>query len=545
MTGQLSPDTRVDSLVDIDLHITSHSPFGKTSLSVEIARPDGTVVATYTDPRLPVGRAGAHHTFRIPLKGADLWWIWELGDQPLYTATITAQSDGVPSHTVTRRFGIRTLSRGEGTSLYLNGHRIFQRGANYLSDQFLSLSSAERYETDLRLVKEANLNTIHPFCVVERQEFYDICDEIGLLVYQDFPLWMMASNESDLVRRALPQGRALIEQWGHHPSIAIWNLGSQPSQANFTKLSAALTEQARRLDPTRVVNQANAAFAYDGEDTHPTRSFFWHQDTGAEMADKHDWRFDTHIYAGWYFWEASDVGGVPREHLEMITEFGAQSLPRRETLEAIIPPDDLFPPRWSSYAARCCQVDHLLGHVPVGDSLDEFIADSQDYQARVLREHIEFYRRHKFDPCNGAHLFAFGDCWPAITWSIVEYDRTPKAAYETVRRAMAPLQVFLAPSSPRAPFNTWRLEATVVNDLLLPVDGDIAVVADYFDADGKCGSAKTTQPCQVDGLSSRSLDVDLAAPPKQTERAKIRLSVFDPDERCTNSYLIDVQFEDT
>jgi len=56
-------------------------------------------------------------------------------------------------------------------------------------------------------------------------------------------------------------------------------------------------------------------------------------------------------------------------------------------------------------------------------------AASQDYQAEFLQRHTEHYRRHKFAPCNGAHMFCFNDCWPAITWSVIDFDRQPKAAY--------------------------------------------------------------------------------------------------------------------
>jgi beta-mannosidase len=387
---------------------------------------------------------------------------------------------------------------------------------------------------------------MHPFCVVERQEFYDLCDEIGLLVYQDFPLWMMVSNDSDLVRRALPQARSLLRQWGHHPSIAIWNFGSQPSVANFKKISAVLAEQARRLDPSRVVSQANAAFARDGDDTHPTRSFFWQEEAGVEMANAYDWRFDTHIYAGWYYGEASDVENVPKEHLELVTEFGAQALPRRTTLEQIIPAEDLYPPKWSSYAARCCQVDILRNRVSIGESLDEFIANTQRYQADVLRTHIEYYRRHKFTPCNGAHIFAFSDCWPAVTWSIIEYDRTPKAAYEVVRRAMAPLQVFLAPLEEEMTADTWRLRMTVVNDLLTPVVGELRVAASYFDDDEKCGSATASRPCQVDAMGSREFNgMELTLPLKGFDRAELQLTVVDSIEECSNEYVIHLPSEHT
>ncbi len=223
--------------------------------------------------------------------------------------------------------------------------RFFQRGANYLSDQFLSLMDRERYAKDINLLKEANLNTVHTFCVVEKQVFYDLCDAAGLLVYQDFPIWLMADNSSDLVRRAIGQAQELIDQFGNHPSIGIWNYGSQPSPANFEKLCSALALYARRNDPGRIVNQANAIFAFTERNyIHSERSFFWDPEYAGRVAQSYDWRFDTHWYLGWYVGEMEDLREVASQHLQLVTEYGAQSLPRQETLASFISLEGLYPP---------------------------------------------------------------------------------------------------------------------------------------------------------------------------------------------------------
>jgi beta-mannosidase len=325
----------------------------------------------------------------------------------------------------------------------------------------------ERYATDVKLVRGANLNTIHPFCVVERQAFYDACDEAGILVYQDFPIWMMAETTSDFVRRALGQQEEILEQFGNHPCIGIWTYGSQPSSANFEKLCSALVHRARQLDPSRIAHQANAAFVSDEEAyTDSVRSFFWTAEYGDEIQKKYDWRYDVHLYFGWYSAEMDELHQVPQEWLQLVTEYGAQSLPRTETLASFISAEQLWPMNWKAYARRCCQVERQLRRVPLAGSLDEYVEATQAYQARLVKYHTEFYRRHKFRPCNGAHVFCFNDCWPAITWSVVEYDRTPKLAYHAVQQSMAPLQVLLdcmdhAPTVAQA----TEFPLCVVNDL--------------------------------------------------------------------------------
>jgi beta-mannosidase len=108
-----------------------------------------------------------------------------------------------------------------------------------------------------------------------------------------------------------------------------------------------------------------------------------------------------------------------------------------------VPEEALFPPVWSSYTRRCFQPEYQFLYIPQPQSLEQFIEDSQAYQARFIQFHTEYYRRHKFRPCNGAHLFCFNDCWPALTWSVVDYYRKPKAGFMALQRAMAPLQALL------------------------------------------------------------------------------------------------------
>jgi beta-mannosidase len=384
-------------------------------------------------------------TLWLELPEARLWYPWDLGEQPLYRLTASLESTMGVSDSVQSTFGIRSILRESGWNVSVNGHRIFQRGANYLSDQFLSRMGRERYATDVALAREANLNTLHPFCVVEKQEFYDECDRQGMLVYQDFPMWLMMSNASELVRRSVGMMERLVGQFGHHPSIFVWNCGSQPSKANFEKLAHALVREARRQDPSRIAHQANALLDYvDIQGVirrNPVGDFHWSEETAEAYATHYDWRVDTHQYFGWYYErELSDLDRVPARYLELVTEYGAQALPDRAVLESIVPSDRRFPPHWPSYAVRCFQRDEQLRYIPEPPSLEAFIASSQEYQARFIQYHTEYYRRHRFAPCNGAHLFCFNDCWPAITWSVVDYERNPKLGYEALRRAMAPVQ---------------------------------------------------------------------------------------------------------
>ena len=458
-------------------------------LELRLLGPDGAPVHAASDTRRLAPGANPVSAV-VTLEDPALWWPWDLGRPDLHTAVLTVRAGDTASE-ARARFGIRSVER-DGSGLLVNGVPCFQRGANYLSDIDLARMDRARYARDVELLRGANLNTVHPFCVVERPEFYELCDEQGLVVYQDFPVWLEMDPSGETLRRAQAQVLELVETLFNHPSVCIINLASQPSRAQFEKASSALALTAARADRTRVVSQANATFAYtDGYDTHPVRSFFWPLEYGEQAHRRQDWRWDAHLYAGWYFGEADDLETMPEDHLRLVTEFGAQALPDAASLRELLG-DAAWPPHWPAYAARGAQPE-LLSARAHGETLEELVERSQDYQAQLVRAHVEFYRRHKGRPCHGAHVFCFNDCWPSISWSLVQHDRTPKAAYDALRRAMAPVQAFLAGE---------QLAVTVVNDTREAIDATLRWVVD--------GSAIAERPVAVPALGLT--DVDSPAP---------------------------------
>lgn len=401
--------------------------------------------------------------FHIP--DARLWWTWDLGTPNRYEIIIELVCNRVLSdrHVITT--GFRQIDIGAGWSLRLNGLPFYQRGANYLSDIDLSTMTRARYDADAALFKAANLNTVHPFAVVEAESFYDACDATGLLVYQDFPIWMMSSPDSGTVRAALRQFDDMLVRLGQHPSIAIWNMGSQPSVANFEKLCSALVRHARQKDPTRIAHHGNSAISYEtGTDIHPSRSFFWSEASAERFEARYGWRRDCHMYPGWYFGGPEAIAEVPPSHFALVTEFGAQALPGRDMLERFIPKGTKDIP-WNALAARCAQPALLKRHCRDAKTLDDLIDHSQRYQATVVRHDIEFIRSQKSPANHGLHVFAFADCWPAVTWSLLDYDRNPKRAYHALVRAMEPVQVFLSDYLSVLEHGAGQLELTIVNDL--------------------------------------------------------------------------------
>ena len=409
----------------------------------------------------------------IDVDDPQLWWPWDMGEQNLYRFTLSVKDGTTVLDSLSDRVGLRDLKKKKGTwESYINGERIFGKGPNYLSEQFQSNKTREKYEEDVRFMKEANMNMVRVYIVVEKEAFYDICDEKGVLVYQDFPMAGRMSNTGDLVRRALPQAEDMINQLYNHPSIIIWCWGAQPGIKNFEKLGAALAATSEQEDPYRFVQQGSSVWLW------------------RIAKEKYDWPIDYHLLAGWFhsdlrfgpflFLDRSECNSgdsveelkiKEKALLEFVSEYGPpEALPEMDSLKKIIPEKDRWPVNWEVYEHHRLHGDILKRFIETPESLEHLIELSQEYQAFHLKYHTEFYRRHKFNPCNGALFFQFKDCWPAVTAAVVDYYGKKKKAYFTLQRACNPIHVMLDWPEVKGeePGSTFFKKISVVNDYLHP-----------------------------------------------------------------------------
>jgi beta-mannosidase len=491
----------------------------------------------------------SEHELWVEVAEPRLWWPWDMGEQNLYRFMVSAtDAGGAVLDEVSDRIGLRHLRQVPGTwECYVNGKRIFCRGPNYLSEQLQSNMTRAKYEADVRLMREANMNMVRVYCVVEKEEFYDVCDELGMLVLQDFPAQGALSDSSDLVRRAVPQGRDMVNQLYHHPSIIIWALGEQPSIENFEKLCHALVTAAGEEDPTRFLQQGACVWEWQ------------------IAREKYDWPIDYHLLCGWfppdmnYLFKpfrtlpdsegpagnsVADLAHKKRELLEFVGEFGPpESLPNLESLCRFLPENERWPLDWKALERRCVHGAIMLRWIPEPQSLQQLIDDSQDYQAFLYKYHVEFYRRHKFDPCNGCLFFHFKDCWPAITASVVDYYGEKKKAYHTLKRAFSPLHVMMEwPDLEGEPAGaTVRKAVHVVNDYHRPYD--VLTVQWQVIDDAGAVMAADSIACGVaeNGIAAVG-EVAWEIPPDATEPYTVRLRLDSADQHVSgNEYLVKVR----
>ena len=388
-----------------------------------------------------------------------LWWPWDRGSPNLYTAHLTVYA-GDPSQVGDREgrpllaehetsFGFRHIRVSEDWTWTINGQRFFPRGSNYISTQWLSETDEEWFLRDVRMMREANLNFIRVHAHVEPIAFYEATDALGMLVWQDFPLQWGYTDAPEFVDEALRQERDMVTLLYNHPSIVVWCAHNEsPWDAGWMadrmpnynprqnkRLDELLRDQARELDPTRYV----------------------HLNSGTG---------DNHPYPGWYYghwWDFIDLPGAP-----FVTEYGAQALPNLKTLQRIFAPQELIYQsgevgrRWEFHDFQPRETFDLAG-IEQGEGIEEFIANSQSYQANLVKFGTETYRRAKYDPMQGIFHFMFVENWPSITWAVVDYYREPKEGYYALQTAMQPiLPSIVAPRPARLEQNRWVYEREAI-----------------------------------------------------------------------------------
>ena len=382
--------------------------------------------------------SGKNHIHLVKtINKPKLWATWDRGKPYLYNLRckiLNSAKERLDEESV--RFGIREINIDSKWNWYLNGERFFPRGTNFIPTQWLSEYDSKMIAEDIHLLKNANINAVRVHAHINRQEFYDACDEAGILVWQDFPLQWSYEETDEFAQNAVNQIGDMIDQLYNHPSICVWCCHNEPS-ANRHTLDPLLYLAAKAKDSTRYIDIASD-FAY-------------------------------HPYPGWYhshYFEFHSLPGAP-----FINEFGAQALPNVETMREMMKEDELWPPQWSVWAYHDFQYDPTfnVAKIDMGNSIEDFTKNSQEYQSKLLKYAIENYRKNKYSKVTGIFQFMFVDNWNAITWSVVDYFRRSKRSYNVLKIVYQPVLIGMDMDRERLNVDVLRFgfpEIWIVNDNL-------------------------------------------------------------------------------
>ncbi|MBO3800393.1 MAG: glycoside hydrolase family 2 protein [Candidatus Brockarchaeota archaeon] len=410
------------------------------------------------------------------IKKPKLWWPNGYGDQNLYDLEITVEGPNGVLDSIRKKVGIRKIEvvqekDEEGKTFFfkVNNTPVFCKGANWVpADSFLPRVTREVYEYLLDMAKQANMNMIRVWGggVYEDEAFYELCDEKGIMVWQDFMFACAEYPEEEwffkLVRE---EAEKIVKRLRNHPCLAIW-CGNNENHVFFkwmwlktrnkfygeTIYHKMLPETCSKLDPATFYWPGSP---YGGDDPN-----------SQSEGDRHNW----------------EVWSMLRDYQEylndkgrFISEFGFQSAPSMETIRRFTAPEDRHPQSRviESHNKQVFGQERLwfflLAHFKMVSRLEDFVYLTQVNQGDALKTGIEHWRRRKFKT-GGALVWQLNDCWPVLSWSLIDYYGNLKASYYYVKRAFDPINFNLVA-------NQSSIEAWVCNDLLKPVRGRIRIVS--------------------------------------------------------------------
>ncbi|MGN0406075.1 MAG: glycosyl hydrolase 2 galactose-binding domain-containing protein [Bariatricus sp.] len=394
---------------------------------------------------------------KLAIQEPKLWWPNGYGEQPLYELSVQLlDSDGMVEQEEKKTIGIRTLtvSRekdqwGREFAFQVNGIKIFAMGANYIpEDCIYSRITKERINFLLESAKRAHFNCIRVWGggYYPSDDFYELCDEKGLIVWQDL---MFACNVYDVTDAFLENCQKEIEdnvkRLRHHPSLGLWCGNNEIESAwdhwpDFQKETKNLRADYIRLFE-HVIPQIMKKYAGD--------TFFWPSSpsAGGCFANPDDENNGDAHY--WDVWHGQKPFTDYRKYFfRFCSEFGFQSFPSLKTVKTFTKPEDrnIFSRVMESHqkndAANGKLLYYLSENFRYPESFDELLYVSQILQGMAIQYGVEHWRR-KRGRCMGTLFWQLNDIWPAASWSSIDYFGRWKALQYMACRFYAPVTASL------------------------------------------------------------------------------------------------------
>ncbi|MEU1900006.1 glycoside hydrolase family 2 protein [Nocardiopsis dassonvillei] len=408
----------------------------------------------------------------VEVPDARLWWPVGHGDQPLYDLSVTLTADGraEPLGSENRRVGFRTITvdttpdeHGTPFTVVVNGKPIFVKGANWIpDDHFLTRITRERLARRVDQTVGAHMNMLRVWGggIYESEDFYDVCDERGVLVWQDFLLACAAYPEEEpLWSEFEAEARENVARLTSHASLALWNGGNENlwgfmdwgwqerlgdrtwGYGYYTDLFPRVVAE---LDPTRFYADGSPYTpGYAPKEVHPND-------------EAHGTRHE------WTVWNQTDYRAYQDHVPRFCSEFGFQGPPTWATLtdwvhdEPLTPTSPAFLLHQKAEDGNGKLARGLSAHLPAPRSFEDWHWATQLNQARAVAFGIEHFRSW-WPRTAGALVWQINDCWPVTSWAAVDGEERPKPLWYGLRRAYAPRLLTVQPRD-------GRLVLVAVND---------------------------------------------------------------------------------
>jgi len=460
------------------------------------------------------------------------------GRPPLYDLILSLSSETKTVEWKKAKIGLRTIEllhepdadgQGEGFKFRVNGQDTFIKGANWIPvDSFPERRRLREIEEGLSplddtlhsLLKSArdagfNMLRIWGGGLYESEEFYELCDRYGILVWQDFPYGCAYYPDTgEYAEAARVEAAAAVKRIRNHPSLALWCGNNENATMYHDGWGGA---RPPRYLGEHLYNDILPAIV-QAED--PKTPYWPSSPLGGE--DPNSQQFgDCHNWDVWH--GRGDWTHYPENDSRFCSEFGFAASCGMAAWETVLAPSDKHPQsaavRWHDKTRK--GYDTYLGyiglHYPDPQSLEDLVYYSQINQAEALKCGVEHYRRRK-GHCWGTLFWQFNDCWPVQSWSIVDYGGEPKAAYFAAKRFYAPVLISLVRDGE-------TVTAHLTSDLLHDVTGTLTLTLETFEGETV---TQTTHDVQVGPNGTHAVATFDLTPAQGRERDLILSARFQP-----------------
>ena len=469
--AELSIELMINSATDNDVSVTVEE--SRTGLKIEHGF---TIVPGSNDL-----------AFTMSIDDPDLWWPIGHGDQPLHDFLITVQTKDELQR-FKRKIGIRDINikreqdqKGESFEVHVNGMPIYSKGANWIpADSFVERLTRSDYERLLKDATRANMNTLRIWGggIYEPDHFYELCDEMGIMVWQDFMFaCSMYPAHDSFLRSVEKEARHQVDRLKHHPCIILWCGNNEVASGWLSwgwkeELPGSVWEDYRKLFHELLPSVCS--------ELDPGR-LYWPSSPGHSLTQSKDDQIhgkgDNHYWGVWH-------GGDDFEAFEdnvgrFMSEYGMQSFPDMRTIEAFTNEKDrsVDSETMNAHQKASLGTGNLIKYIEDGyrmnNSFESVVQLSQIMQAQAIRSAVESHRRN-MPFCMGTLYWQFNDCWPVISWSSIDHGGNWKALHYLARHFFGPVLVSMLDRK-------GQVEIHVINDQHHGHDAELVLKLFKFD----------------------------------------------------------------
>ena len=449
-----SADTaEVEEIIALQKHYENKVDIDVSAVIRKLTNEDYTCELTLTHPDGSVQKLEGEKG-KFTVENPELWWTYELSGkdkQPLYkvSAKVISGKEVISEKEIS--IGLRTLyldrSRdkwGQNFQFVLNGVPVFAKGGNYIpSDSFINRFTDDKLKKMLEAARFSNFNIIRVWGggFYESDEFYNTCDEMGILVWQDFAFACQPYPffEDDFLSNVKSEIESNVKRLRHHACLALWSGNNE-----IETMSGGWMNMRKYIKWTEIFFYEileKEVRKYDS-----VTSFIPGSPCGTKYGEgiNSDNVGDTHLWSVWH--GMASMKEYRNRMTRFCSEFGFESLPDIKTVRTFAEEkdydlnSDVFTNHQKCGAGNDKMFYYIRSRFKLPQRFEDFIYLSQVTQMECISDATEHWRRNK-GRCNGAIYWQFNDCWPVCSWSSIDYYGNYKALQYSARHFNAPVSV--------------------------------------------------------------------------------------------------------